>query len=188
VWEELRVGCDGACFAWVAGPPLGGEALELALEHATPFDAERKLWMELPVRLEQEMARIAAALERGYVLAIDYGYTPREALRFPRGTLMGYRRHRASEAVLEDPGAADITAHVPFALLERAASRHGLRLARKERLAQLLLRAGEGDAFAAALAAPDERAALRLRMQLKTLLFGMGESFDALLFETAPKR
>jgi hypothetical protein len=45
-------------------------------------------------------------------------------------------------------------------------------------LAQLLLSAGEADQFAAALG-PDND--LRRRMQLKTLLFGMGETFRALL-------
>ena len=47
-----------------------------------------------------------------------------------------------------------------------------------ETLAQTLLAAGEPDQFAAALGAAGE---LRRRMQLKTLLFGMGETFRVLL-------
>jgi SAM-dependent MidA family methyltransferase len=45
-------------------------------------------------------------------------------------------------------------------------------------LAQLLLSAGEADQFAAALGPGND---LRRRMQLKTLLFGMGETFRVLL-------
>jgi len=44
-------------------------------------------------------------------------------------------------------------------------------------LAQMLLTAGEPDQFAAALSPGD----VRRRLQLKTLLFGMGESFRVLL-------
>jgi hypothetical protein len=54
-------------------------------------------------------------------------------------------------------------------------------------LAQTLLRAGESDQFAAALAAatPEEERARRL--QLKSLLFGMGETFRTLLQRKARK-
>ena len=83
--------------------------------------------------------------------------------------------------MLEDPGARDITAHVAFSAVEAEARRCGFEVLRFENLASLLLRAGEPDQFAAALAAPDERESLRLRMQLKTLLFGMGETFRVLL-------
>ena len=41
------------------------------------------------------------------------------------------------------------------------------------------MRAGEADQFASALAGAPEQHAL----QLKTLLFGMGESFQVMMFE-----
>jgi hypothetical protein len=52
---------------------------------------------------------------------------------------------------------------------------------RNESMAAALIRAGEPDQFTSALAAGDDREALRLRMQLKTLLYGMGETFRTLL-------
>ena len=64
-----------------------------------------------------------ARCEAGYVLTIDYGYTRAESVRFPAGTLMGYRRHTAREDVLEDPGERDITAHVNFTALEECGAR-----------------------------------------------------------------
>ena len=120
------------------------------------------------------MERISRSLESGYVFTIDYGYTAAESKRFPAGTLMSYRRHRSSEDILADPGTRDITAHVCFPALEG----HGLETVRFETLARTLLDAGEADQFAAALAGPDET---RRRLQLKTLLFGMGETFRTLL-------
>jgi hypothetical protein len=50
-----------------------------------------------------------------------------------------------------------------------------------ENLARTLLTAGEADQFAAALAAPSEREQIERRMQLKTLLYGMGETFRTLM-------
>jgi SAM-dependent MidA family methyltransferase len=95
---------------------------------------------------------------------------------------MGYHRHIAREDVLEDPGERDITAHVNFTALEERGIECGLAVERCETLAQLLLAAGEEDQFAAALGSgAGEREELRRRMQLKTLLFGMGETFRVLM-------
>jgi SAM-dependent MidA family methyltransferase len=52
---------------------------------------------------------------------------------------------------------------------------------RFETLAQTLLQTGQADEFAAALAAESPAAEARRRLQLKTLLFGMGETFRTLL-------
>jgi SAM-dependent MidA family methyltransferase len=127
------------------------------------------------------MGRIAASLERGFALTVDYGHTRRESARFPQGTLMSYRRHAASEDVLTDPGERDITAHVSFTALEEHGKRCGLDLAGFTTLSRMLLDAGEADSFAAALAADTPVEQMRRRLQLKTLLAGMGETFRVLL-------
>ena len=135
-------------------------------------------WYEINLAALAWMDRIALALRSGYVLTVDYGYTRAEAVRFPLGTLMGYHRHTALEDVLQEPGLRDITAHVNFTALEERGARHGLRTESFSTLAQVLLSAGEPDQFAAALGPAND---LRRRMQLKTLLFGMGETFRSLL-------
>jgi SAM-dependent MidA family methyltransferase len=83
--------------------------------------------------------------------------------------------------VLTDPGIRDITAHVNFSALEERGAACGLAKERFETLAQTLLAAGGSDQFAAALCAAGPGEELRRRMQLKTLLFGMGETFRVLL-------
>jgi SAM-dependent MidA family methyltransferase len=125
--------------------------------------------------------RIAGALEDGYLFAVDYGYTRAEAARFPRGTLMSYRRHMAREDVLENPGEQDITAHVNFTALEEHGRRHGLVRESFQTLTRTVLEAGEADQFASVLSATGASETLRRRMQLKTLLVGMGETFRVLL-------
>jgi SAM-dependent MidA family methyltransferase len=100
-------------------------------------------------------------------------------LRFPRGSLMAYRRHLPAGDVLAEPGTQDITAHVPWTSLESVAAGFGWRKRSFEPLSSLLMKAGEADQFASALEGGRERHTL----QLKTLLFGMGESYQAITME-----
>jgi SAM-dependent MidA family methyltransferase len=138
---------------------------------------------ELQNQRVEWLRQIAGSLQRGVVITIDYGYTRRELIRFPEGTLMSYRRHLASAEVLRDPGERDLTAHVDFTALQEEGERVGLRTLRFESLASALLYAGEADNFAsvlAGLAGIDEQ---KRRLQLKSLLFGMGETFRVLVQE-----
>src|ERR1035441_2547947 len=110
-FREMRVAWDER-FVWVAGPPAREEVADY-LRRYFPPPAEGAIFEVNPEGLAW-LERIRRALEAGDVFQIDYGYTRAESVRFPRGTLMSYRRHRADEDVLNDPGAKDITAHVPF--------------------------------------------------------------------------
>jgi SAM-dependent MidA family methyltransferase len=179
---EQRVACEDGRFRWQTGDAVG-EEVERYLRRWFPPPEEGR-WYEANMEALGWMERIGRALESGYALTVDYGYTRAESVRFPAGTLMGYRRHMAREDVLEDPGVRDITAHVNFTALEECGAACGLRRERFETLARTIITAGEGDQFAAALnSGPRGRPAeeLRRRMQLKTLLFGMGETYRVLL-------
>jgi SAM-dependent MidA family methyltransferase len=177
-FRELRVGWTDS-FVWMPGEPVAEEIADYLRRYFPPPEegAQFEINLEALVWLE----RIARALEAGFALTIDYGFTRAESVRFPRGTLMSYRRHQADENVLEDPGAKDITAHVAFTALEEHGARIGLETVRFETLAQTLLAAGEPDQFAAALEGATEAEQTRRRLQLKSLLFGMGETFRTLL-------
>ncbi|MGC4051320.1 MAG: SAM-dependent methyltransferase [Paludibaculum sp.] len=182
----MRVGFEEDRFVWIEGEALSREWLPYALNlcaRVAEIREEEEVWVELPVRLQSLLQSMVQPLERGFLLAIDYGYTEREIIRFPRGTLMAYRRHQALDDVLLNPGEQDITAHVPFTHLEHCAQSLGLLTTPLRSLTQLLMSAGEHDQFAAALEAPDDVASLRLRMQLKSLLFGLGETFRCLVME-----
>ena len=115
------------------------------------------------------------------MLTIDYGFTRAESVRFPAGTLMGYRRHTAREDVLTDPGERDITAHVNFTALEETRRAHAVSRPSASRRWRRRCSPPES-----AISSPPRWRAgaadeLRRRMQLKTLLFGMGETFRVLL-------
>lgn len=179
----LRVGWKDGAFCWIEAEPPEGEWKEYADRLSRRMDGQEEWTLELPVRMEAVLRQMGGALGRGALVVIDYGYTEREVIRFPRGTLMSYRRHAAHEDVLRDPGLQDITAHVPFTFLEERATALGWKAGALENLASWLLRAGERDMFASALRAENEEDEVRLRLQLKTLLFGMGETFRCLRLE-----
>jgi SAM-dependent MidA family methyltransferase len=184
-FREERVGFSQGRFHWIQGPPVDPAAEDYLRRYFPPPEENRRY--EVSSDALSWIDRISGALRSGFVLTIDYGYTRAESVRFPAGTLMGYRRHTAREDVLADPGARDITAHVHFGALEERAAARGLAIERFETLAQTLLAAGEPDQFAEALGAegPDS---LRRRMQLKTLLFGMGETFRTQILRKAEPR
>jgi len=183
-YEQL-VGLKGDRLAWTIGAPVR-EQLDDYLRRYYPAPDNGNVY-EANLDALAWIERIARSLTDGYVLTVDYGYTRAEWVRFPLGTLMGYRRHTAREDVLEEPGARDITAHVNFTALEEYGAACGLERERFETLARTLLDAGEPDQFAEALEASTEAERWRRRMQLKTLLFGMGETFRTLLQRKARK-
>lgn len=190
-FAQSLVRCNGEEFEWTGGPPVE----EAVGEHLTRYGAPREDGDRIEVNLDalSYLDSIHRSMRSGYLLAIDYGYTAREMVRFPAGTLMGYRRHQALDDVLTDPGLRDITAHVNFTALETHALSLGWEKVRFESMASLLLRAGEPDQFAEALgqsllgAGTDSKEAVRRRLQLKTLLYGMGENFRALLLRVPAK-
>ncbi len=65
-----------------------------------------------------------AALERGYLWLVDYGFENAAERR----SVHGYTHHRVHDDLLTDPGSSDITAGVDFAALARHARSRGLQV------------------------------------------------------------
>jgi len=140
---------------------------------------------EVALRSQSLMTRVAAGIERGFLIAIDYGYTREQQLagRY-LDTLMTYRRHTTSPDPYQAPGAQDITAHVNFTALSGAAEQGGLQVKKLRTQSQFLLGIGEATQFADAFEEcrlPQERA--KVAMQLKHLITpeGMGDTFQVLV-------
>ncbi|HWR51373.1 MAG TPA: SAM-dependent methyltransferase [Bryobacteraceae bacterium] len=178
-FHDMRVTVKDSRFEWIEGGPARAEVADYLERFHGP--REEGEFAEANLASLAWMDTITRSLDRGYIVTIDYGYTRRESIRFPRGTLMSYRRHTALEDVLAEPGERDITAHVNFTALQEHGEALGLQTVRFETLARALMRTGESDEFASALAAESPAEEQRRRLQLKTLLFGMGETFRLLL-------
>ena len=84
---------------------------------------------EINLHLEGWAGEIAAALDAGFVLTIDYGRPAAElydSRRRPRGTLTTYYRHVQTDAPLRNIGRQDMSAQVDFSSVVNAGSRAGL--------------------------------------------------------------
>jgi SAM-dependent MidA family methyltransferase len=177
--RELRVAFEREAFNWTEAGPLSEEVECYRRKYLGPL-SDGQIF-EVNLQALSWLDRMAASLESGCIMTIDYGYTARELPRFPRGTLLSYRRHQAMDDVLKDPGQQDITAHVCFTALEQHGNEIGLETRAFESLARTLMEAGEPDQFARVLAADSPDEGRRRSLHLKQLLFGMGETFRTLL-------
>lgn len=128
-WQERRVTESGTEFGFVTAPITDAELgvhLETIPGHLRgPYETEVNLaalkWIE----------SLAQKLTRGYVLAVDYGYS-RDDFYAPErrsGTLQCYARHRLIRSPLTDIGGVDITAHVDWTSVVERGEKHGLGVA-----------------------------------------------------------
>ncbi len=158
---------------------------ELAFLDRYSVHPEANECVEVPLASQQIMDRIAASIERGFLIAVDYGYTREEQLAGRhRGTLKVIRQHSISANPYEAPGEQDITADVNFTALAAAAERRGMQTHKLVTQSQFLLGIGEANQFDDAFEEarlPQERA--KIALQLKHLITpaGMGESFHVLI-------
>jgi SAM-dependent MidA family methyltransferase len=120
--------------------PAHGAVLEAAQEIEVPVPYES----EIGLAARAWMDTLAERLESGAIFVIDYGFPSREYYHPQRsmGTLMCHARHRAHEDPFARPGEQDITAHVDFSALARAAHVGGLELLGYATQAQFLVNCG----------------------------------------------
>ena len=127
-WQEKFVGIFRENFAFVTQPiadqELRSHLPEIELPENSGYETEVNLtaldWIE----------SVAARLERGFVLAVDYGYSRADFYAPERtaGTLQAFARHRKIASPLEDVGCVDITTHVEWTSVAEQAENCGLNL------------------------------------------------------------
>lgn len=125
--NEIFVGVEAGRLDEVRRPLKDGPLSERCLaaaQHLEPGDR-----FEVCVEAEAWCRLACASLERGYLLCVDYGCTEPEIwLRHPAGTLLCYRAGALGLDPFEFPGDSDITAHVNFSALSRAAFDAGMKV------------------------------------------------------------
>ena len=102
---------------------------------------------EVNLAARRWLQQVAAKLQRGYLLTIDYGY---EADRYysparSQGTLQCYTRHAHHDDPLVNIGQQDITAHVDFTALQIQGEQSGLITLGQVPQALFLMSLGLGD-------------------------------------------
>lgn len=137
---ELGVGCNAGKLEWAPRPAAfpGAEAPDPA---CFPVDGYRT---EIHYVARAFVRSLGAALARGAAIFFDYGF-PRHEYYHPqraRGTLLCHYRHRAHDDPFFLPGLQDITSHVDFSAIARAAGEAGLELLGYTHQAQFLVNCG----------------------------------------------
>ena len=131
---------EGNAFTWQDRPMPpsllrdSAEALDLAPDYLS----------EINLAARALIASLAQCLGHGLILMLDYGFGEREYYHPQRhmGTLRAHYRHRALDDPFYFPGLCDLTAHVDFTAVTRAATGAGLDLAGYTSQANFLLNAG----------------------------------------------
>lgn len=133
-WFEWGVKVQGDHFTWEQIQCLRGD-FSTALADAG-LDLPAELGALLPDGFTIEVSpqagdwwrKAAGALQRGRLVALDYGLAAEEFLAPHRaqGTARAYVRHHVSRDLLASPGGQDLTAHVNFTQLQRVGEAAGL--------------------------------------------------------------
>ena len=186
---ELRIDVADGRFIETFVPPRP-ELLEF-LDRYSVRPEEHERVEAVPVALRW-VERIAARMERGFAVLIDYGYTRAEQTAGRhRGTVMAYRQHTASDDPYAAPGEQDITAHVNFTALQAAGETAGLEPLGLVTQSQFLIGIGEENQFADAFEdcrMPQERAKVALQLKHLVTPAGMGETFHVLVMSRGVKK
>jgi len=133
------------------------------------------------------LAMAARALQRGFILTIDYGF-PAVELYAPHrnmGSLLCYHRHQVEDNPYIRLGRQDITSHVDFTTMMKRGEELGLQSVWFGEQYRFLLSAGiieEIEESERSDLPPEEK--LRLRLGLKKLIMpegGMGDTFKVLI-------
>jgi SAM-dependent MidA family methyltransferase len=178
--DELGVTATAGAFEWSARPAVG-----TVLAIASDLDLASGYVTEIHPTAHAFVRTLAAHLERGAALLIDYGFPAREYYHPQRstGTLMCHYRHHAHSDPLCLTGLQDITAHVDFSSIAAAATASGLELLGYTNQARFLINCGITEVLAAT-PADDAAAYLPLASQAQKLTSPaeMGELFKAIAF------
>jgi SAM-dependent MidA family methyltransferase len=181
VFEVMVSNGDDGQFAW--SQRAADATVEAAVRHLEQQRGEAfadGYSSEINLAAQAWVASIAAILQQGVLLLVDYGFPAHEFYHAQRsmGTLMCHYRHRAHGDPFLHVGLQDITAHVDFTAMAEAADQAGLEVAGFTTQAHFLLGLGIEQFVSEA------EDTMKLAQQLKQLVLPseMGELFKVIAF------
>ena len=140
---------------------------------------------EIQLAAQGFVRSLSQVLEKGVAFFVDYGFPQREYYHPQRkdGTLMCHYRHHAHADPFFLPGLQDITSHVDFSAMARAAREGGLEVAGFTSQAQFLVNCGITEVMSRT-PAEDGAKFLPLANQANRLMSPaeMGELFKVIAF------
>jgi len=191
--KEVFVGYENNSFVELLRPAAGDLKNYLQELHVT---LPRGFRAEINLEATRWIREVSAALDRGFVITIDYGNSSSGLYNRSEGTLTCYHRHQVNHSPYESIGEQDITSHVNFSALDHWGRQGGLEhcgftsqtrflqgLGLNRRLQQLE-QAAAGAATANGPTDPADPAGCSTQTnlrQLYTLLIDMGNKFKVLI-------
>jgi len=178
----FHVRCEGNSFQWELQQKQN-ETTVAVESLASSCQLQPGYISELNTALPAWLQSVAATLQEGVMLLIDYGY-PRHEYYHPQhssGTLMCHYRQRAHDDPFLWPGLQDITAHVDFTAVAEAALEANLEVSGYTTQAFFLLDCGLDDLLQQA-GSTESMPYMQLAQQAKTLILPgeMGERFKCI--------
>ena len=125
--KEVYAAFDGRDLIEEKNKPASGDIADYFRQFS--INIQRGYRTEINLRIRNWLSDLNAALSKGYVLTIDYGYSAKEYYSEDRtkGTLLCYRKHQFNESPYLNIGKQDITAHVNFSSLKKWGEELGLK-------------------------------------------------------------
>lgn len=142
---------------------------------------------EINTGVEGWLNNIAARLESGYLITVDYGaeaYDLFGSSGREQGTLRAFRRHQFVDDVLEDPGGKDLTTTIDWTFVKKFGEQLGLETIEFERQDRFLLKAGllvELEALVAGSTTEAEKQIARTGSREMILPDGLAAAFQVLV-------
>jgi SAM-dependent MidA family methyltransferase len=129
-WFEWGVAVDGEKFVWSRmSEPVSGSTVQRFNDSQLESVLPDNYTVEISPTAENWWREASGFLERGKLLAIDYGLTADELFSPARtnGTLRAYFRHHLADDILAKVGEQDLTAHVNFSAIQKVGEVAGLK-------------------------------------------------------------
>jgi SAM-dependent MidA family methyltransferase len=129
-WFEWGVTVDGEKFIWARMPkPVHDLRFTICVPKELLDVLPDGFTTEICPAAENWWREAAGVLQRGKLLAIDYGFNSDEMFspERARGTLRAYFRQHVTDDILANPGEQDLTAHVNFSAIQNVGEEAGLK-------------------------------------------------------------
>lgn len=190
--KEFKVGLgDDGSFEWRLSEPAAAlsSQLEKYFDDAGLKPQEGQI-VEVNLQIEEWLSRVAANLDSGYVIVVDYGASETLYSSVNNDTLRGFSRHQFVDDLLANPGEHDLTTNVNWTVVKFVAARLGFDVVEFARQDQFLLQAGFLEQLKReSEAAESETERLRLSTAAREMILpdGMAASFQVLVLKKGSK-
>ena len=181
---HVDVDYDGS-FVWQIGPVSTPRLFEFAKEYS--IELREGQIIEINLEIDNWFKSVAAKLERGFVVTVDYGAEAGElydATLRPNGTLRGFSKHGFVDNLLSEPGEYDLTTSVNWTQVKTVGEKLGFKTIEFASQDKFLLNAGLLDQLQYRLDRAEseaERVSLTTGAREMILPGGMASSFQVLV-------